>query len=747
MENDKASLQNKNVLVFLLALILSFTALNLLLPRYDVNRCYYSHRLYSALVGDDQVRAVVGGNSGYLTFGPYETYAPGKYHLTLFYKAESVGNSFDLYSPMLQQFLVQKLPPAENGELSLSFRLEEEQENMEFRSWYGGQGAFSVEKVIVRGKSDTLMHKNLVVNALLLVFFLGVLSALFPSKEESNSYKRRFLRLLPAGLVLAFILLFFQPLLLVINYSADMGGVTPSDLIGVALGASVLAGLGISLVFALFSGRAGRIAWGFVLALCVGVCLQLIFLNRSYGALNGNMPDWSLFRGNMYLSGSVWVLLFAGACFLTWKNHSMDGIGKAIPCFVALLQLLNVGMTAVSAPWKAGLEEYSYYLSGKGEFTLSEEGNIVTFIIDYCSNEYVEPLLETGDYDKLFQDFCYYDNVDAGIMGTQCSVNRILCALSLDKDISLDEMRHFSLYWDEYWERDKTAQLYNIIADKGYILRYYGGNNIPLNETSASMIGNVAPLAKAERVVDRLSLLRRLGALSLYTSAPTPLKPALWIEEFDFSTLVRFEDGAPLVYENWDFYQALQKQGLTTVSEGKRCTILHLMGTHPVCHTTAHGQYSPMPTTTEEALQGCLTIIGEYIAQMKALGLYDKSTIIIMADHGNFHHQPQVPLFIKLQGESREEMGRSSAPLSLNQYASTLLELMGSSATAYGPSFFAVAEDAVIERSYFNRRYDPNYPHPFPLDNLYERYTYTGNRFTLKAAIEAGPDELYPLFD
>lgn len=53
---------------------------------------------------------------------------------------------------------------------------------------------------------------------------------------------------------------------------------------------------------------------------------------------------------------------------------------------------------------------------------------------------------------------------------------------------------------------------------------------------------------------------------------------------------------------------------------------------------------------------GSLKMVGEYIEQLKKLGKYDSSTIIILADHGDGDFSLNPIFLIKRKGESREEM-------------------------------------------------------------------------------------------
>ena len=59
-------------------------------------------------------------------------------------------------------------------------------------------------------------------------------------------------------------------------------------------------------------------------------------------------------------------------------------------------------------------EESSYVLNGREQFNVSAEGNVIVFLLDYFSNDYVDAAEKA--YPGLlapFHDFTYYDNCDS----------------------------------------------------------------------------------------------------------------------------------------------------------------------------------------------------------------------------------------------------------------------------------------------------------------------------------------------
>lgn len=78
-------------------------------------------------------------------------------------------------------------------------------------------------------------------------------------------------------------------------------------------------------------------------------------------------------------------------------------------------------------------------------------------------------------------------------------------------------------------------------------------------------------------------------------------------------------------------------------------------------------------------------MLDAYLQQLKDLGIYDNSTIIITADHGS-EARSQMIFFMKGKNETHDSMQTTNAPISLNDLVPTIVEAIGEDYAPYGQS-------------------------------------------------------------
>ena len=62
-------------------------------------------------------------------------------------------------------------------------------------------------------------------------------------------------------------------------------------------------------------------------------------------------------------------------------------------------------------------------------------------------------------------------------------------------------------------------------------------------------------------------------------------------------------------------------------------------------------QYQAQGVTAQEQMRGCLRLAEDYLEQLRALGVYDRSAVLILADHGTETvHRPL--LLLKRPGDT-----------------------------------------------------------------------------------------------
>ncbi len=101
-----------------------------------------------------------------------------------------------------------------------------------------------------------------------------------------------------------------------------------------------------------------------------------------------------------------------------------------------------------------------------------------------------------------------------------------------------------------------------------------------------------------------------------------------------------------------------------------------------------------------------MRIVYEYLDQLRAIGLYDNSEIIITADHGqNYLNEPQQlqkrglnkntssPILLIKKRNSSGPLCISYAPVSHDEFCATVIESVGANSDAYGRSYDDIEEN------------------------------------------------------
>ncbi len=106
-------------------------------------------------------------------------------------------------------------------------------------------------------------------------------------------------------------------------------------------------------------------------------------------------------------------------------------------------------------------------------------------------------------------------------------------------------------------------------------------------------------------------------------------------------------------------------------------------------------------------------ITSYYLKELKRLGVYDNSTIIITADHGDWVASMDLPematspiLLYKPANAPAEPVKVSSAPISHSDYFGTILDALGQSYAKYGTKFSDYSDGDEREREFLYITHD-----------------------------------------
>ncbi len=535
--------------------------------------------------------------------------------------------------------------------------------------------------------------------------------------HDKRNWKQRLFNALPVSFAVAYTFCLFQPLEVFIKNNSflpfGIKTLTPS-LILLALG--VFVGLGAVLTL-----LRGKIHNAFV-SLSVGflICgyLQCNLLNIDHGTLDGSNVSWHDYRVKTVLNLILWVVLIL-LPFLT--HYLFPKIWKyAARAISALLVVAQTVALIVMLATSDSLYDNSQngYLKREGIYDVSENNNVVVFLLDRFDNKYADAILEAEpELETELGGFTFYYS------RTYPSVAYLLTGVKTD----------YSVKPREYLENAfTTSSFLSALREGGVEARVY--TDVPYTIGNAEwLIGTVENAAPPMELPPKGRILSAMMILSSYRWTPEALKPYFHYYTNDYFTYVYDDPNAKYdVYSSDDvrFRADLVSQGLTVRDNAKTYLFYHLSGSHEPYYMDAAGNRAEFPTDKEGKREGLLQQtrgdVGTlllYIEQLKAKGLYDQTTIIVTADHGrtgtitDLEHAYEIEnvltgepdtgervpvLMIKPAGaDPTVPLARSQKQLSHENLCPTILEALGLDHSAVGRSVNDVGENEEVVRYFY----------------------------------------------
>ena len=516
------------------------------------------------------------------------------------------------------------------------------------------------------------------------------------------------------------------------------------------LGVTVIATLLLSLLLALLPRRHFTRAMVLVFALALCSYVQNLVLNLDLGLLDGEQVKWENYTAHGWKNLAVWAAMLIAVCalLLALKKRTRRVLRVASALLLAV-QVVSFGVVSVQhlTSDAHSARDTTYVLTGDQQYDVSAEGNVIVFLLDYFSNDYIDSALKQyPDMLDGLKDFTYYDNYDPTYIGTFPSVVHMLTGNHFDTTVPIDEWFRAS------WEGDTARYFYGQLAEKGYKFNFFDSSNDYFGiQYAQPYVNNLRVLNKGDYTVRYDRLVKCMLGLAAYRYVPHVLKPYFEPDVFAFYQSVPLNGGEVETCLNRNaFYNRLFDKGLHKIDgDGKYFIIEFLKGTHPPYHLNADGTYNENASLNETAA-GYLKIFTAYLEELKRQGVYDDATIILTSDHGDKENSMQVMYFIKEPGVRRSEMAVSSAPVSHQEMLGTLLKNIGVDSDL--PSIYDFADGETRERTVMRNYIDLNYPRvrkyhstAVGTHTCMYAYTYTGDRRALRIQFRRGPSQILPL--
>lgn len=440
-----------------------------------------------------------------------------------------------------------------------------------------------------------------------------------------------------------------------------------------------------------------------------GICVyaQSMFMNGQLQELTGENIFFT--QKTVVVNAAIWLLIFCTVFALVALVGKKSGRVKQNEILIILsAAMIVIQLSGFISSYVQILQDRSakdQYLSTEGEFDLSAGDNVVYFILDTCDKEYVdEAMAEDPDLFDEFTGFVSYTNAVAAYSRTYPALPYLLT----------HEKCYFDVPYREYIEDAfKNSDYLRSVDASGADIRLYTSLDY-FSEDACRLLDNASAYDSANiGVVSVPGLIKAMLRMGGYKEMPYLLKPVFsyTIDPINRNVLQSPpQDYFTLTNNDFEYYERLKEKGITVNSSiPSAFRLYHLFGPHPGCYMNADAQYDANASQTE-AFRGDIKIISEYIEELKALGIYDNTTIVVTADHGNQNesddfmlHKPVccIMLVKEAGADSSKAIQFSDAPVSHENLFSVVLNGVKANAAQYPPAVYDVSEDSAGERYYY----------------------------------------------
>lgn len=436
----------------------------------------------------------------------------------------------------------------------------------------------------------------------------------------------------------------------------------------------------LTLLLAVLPRRAFPWGQGVLLGLGVAALLQGNGLNADYGALNGQAIAWGEYTVYGLINTALWAgILFICLSLRQWKRFG--ALCVVLPCLLAVGEGGWIAYRAAQAP----TPQTETYLSQAGLYTVGTEENLLVLVLDSVdADQFAQALAEDPDLSRRLEGFTWYRNAMGLSDPTKYGLPALLTGQAYTQPVD---------YAGFIAAAYADAPLYTMLAGDVWDARFFTDSRYV--SLDAGVVNN---LAREELAVnDPAGLTRDLLRLCAFRYAPHFLKPQLWMYSNVFLPYAQAQ-GEP-VYEVTDpaFDARLREEGLEATVE-RAFRLIHLTGMHPPYTMDADCQYQAQGVTAQEQMRGCLRLAEDYLEQLRTLGVYDRSAVLILADHGtDTVHRPL--LLLKRPGDTGE-MAVNDAPVSYADLPATYVALL--TGAQAGTELWSIPQGQARTRLYYH---------------------------------------------
>ncbi len=496
-----------------------------------------------------------------------------------------------------------------------------------------------------------------------------------------------------------------------------------------------------------------------VLALGILLWLQGNILLWQYGALSGQEIDWGARTLYGLVDSPVWI---AGLLLALWRPGFFYRRTRGIAASLLLIQLLSSSITVVRQPEAPSFKKLQ--VDHTQDFAFSGRRNVIVLILDSFQSDIFQEIIDRDPaYRDMFRGFTYFRNTTGGFPSTYASVPLILTGQSYSNSEPI---------------QDFVSRAYRSESSLPFQLRRRGWqvNLVPAVQSTILFDPQVVSNLEPRRQQVEASRLAWVYDLTLFRYLPHFAKRAVhnggdwllsrWMSGDVLDNLLGKDDPERGTHLSARLRRRTRRAHTRIGRETRRIGILrlrrtkavnsdsrfvssflmqsavmsdddvfkfyHWRGPHePICMNAELEKVS-LPLSRDSLVdlaRGELKLVEIFLGGLRELGIYERSLIFIMADHG--HSQGAIgvrlpddlqaagppagsrsplikvmgsgiPLLLVKRAGDSGELRVSDVPASQADVSSTIFAELGLGLRGAGEPLFRIQPGQPRERRFFH---------------------------------------------
>lgn len=438
---------------------------------------------------------------------------------------------------------------------------------------------------------------------------------------------------------------------------------------------------GVSIVYFLFSNKLKEVFLFMLWSISICAYIQGMFLNGKLFLMDGKEAEWSV--GFKLENLMIWLMLLVGLYiayrFISEKRKELLIYSSAVLCIMQLVAGISLIPDYLNQDSKG--MSITNYLSTKGLYEVAKEDNIIIFVLDTYDVDYINEILANNpDFLKPLNGFTYFPDTVSQFSRTFPSIPYMLTEelyfYEQPQHEYVDEAFEKCFFWEQM--KEQGYQLYFFEEDEKYIgesVREIAGNYVKEGHVINEKISFRGCAEAIVRINNYRILPYALKEYYMYTSGIIS----------DLAVKEREWDIPAFVPDDIEVYKQFKKNKLQISDESKALRFIHLNGAHAPYTMkedgtkAREGKISPVSQYI-----GSMNLVYDYLEMLQKVGVYENSTIVITADHGenyvttHLEQNTNPILFIKPAGADLDkELVVSDVYASQNDIIPTISSIYG----------------------------------------------------------------------